>query len=74
MLTITECGFVFLSYPVFPLYLELITALWMIRLDSTSRKFLKNKYAPPLRIMEIKTKINKWDLTSLKDFAQKRKL
>ena len=36
--------------------------------------FLKNKYAPPLRIMEIKTKINKWDLTSLKDFAQKRKL
>ena len=29
---------------------------------------------PPPRIMEIKTKANKWDLIKLKCFAQQRKL
>ena len=31
-------------------------------------------YDPPPRIMEIKTKVNKWDLIKLNSFAQKRKL
>ena len=31
-------------------------------------------YDPPPRIMEIKAKINKWDLINLKAFAQQRKL
>ena len=31
-------------------------------------------YDPPPRVMEIKTKVNKWDLIKLKSFAQKRKL
>ena len=31
-------------------------------------------YDPPPRIMELKTKINKWDLIKLKSFAQLRKL
>ena len=31
-------------------------------------------YDPPPRIMEIKTKVNKWDLIKLKSFAQQRKL
>ena len=31
-------------------------------------------YDPPPRILEIKTKINKWDLINLKAFAQQRKL
>ena len=31
-------------------------------------------YDPPPRVMEIKTKINKWDLINLKAFAQQRKL
>ena len=31
-------------------------------------------YDPPLRVMEIKTKGNKWDLIKLKNFAQQRKL
>ena len=31
-------------------------------------------YYPPSRVMEIKTKINKWDLIKLKAFAQQRKL
>ena len=31
-------------------------------------------YDPPLRLMEIKTKINKQDLIKLKSFAQQRKL
>ena len=31
-------------------------------------------YDPPPRILEIKEKINKWDLIKLKAFAQKRKL
>ena len=31
-------------------------------------------YDPPPRIMEIKTKVNKWDLIKLKRFAQQRKL
>ena len=33
----------------------------------------KSFYDPPPRVMEIKTKINKWDL-NLKAFAQQRKL
>ena len=31
-------------------------------------------YDPPPRILEIKAKINKWDLIKLKSFAQQRKL
>ena len=31
-------------------------------------------YDPPPRIVEIKAKINKWDLIKLKTFAQGRKL
>ena len=31
-------------------------------------------YGPPPRVMEIKTKVNKWDLIKLKIFAQQRKL
>ena len=31
-------------------------------------------YDPPPRVMEIKAKINKWDLINLKAFAQQRKL
>ena len=32
-------------------------------------------YAPPPRVIEIKTKVNKWDLIKLKiAFAQQRKL
>ena len=31
-------------------------------------------YDPPPRILEIKAKINKWDLIKLKTFAQLRKL
>ena len=31
-------------------------------------------YDPPPRVMEIKTKVNKWDLIKLKSFAQQRKL
>ena len=31
-------------------------------------------YDPPPRLMEIKGKINKWDLIKLKAFAQRRKL
>ena len=31
-------------------------------------------YDPPPSIMEIKRKINKWDLINLKAFAQQRKL
>ena len=31
-------------------------------------------YGPPPRILEIKAKINKWDLIKLKSFAQQRKL
>ena len=35
----------------------------------------KNSYDPPPRVMEIKTKINKWDLIKLKSFLHsKRKL
>ena len=29
---------------------------------------------PPPTVMEIKTKVNKWDLVNLKAFAQQRKL
>ena len=31
-------------------------------------------YNPPRRVMEIKTKANKWDLIKLKSFSQQRKL
>ena len=31
-------------------------------------------YDPPPRVMEIKTKINTWDLIKLKGFAQQRKI
>ena len=31
-------------------------------------------YDPPLRVMEIKTKENKWNLIKLKSFAQQSKL
>ena len=31
-------------------------------------------YDPPPKVMEIKTKINKWDLIKLKSFAQQRKV
>ena len=31
-------------------------------------------YDTPPKVMEIETKINKWDLIKLKSFAQKRKL
>ena len=34
----------------------------------------KSLYDPLPRVMEIKTKINKWDLIKLKSFAQLRKL
>ena len=34
----------------------------------------KTVYDPPLRVTEIKTKVNKWDLIKLKGFAQQRKL
>ena len=30
-------------------------------------------YDPPPRVMEMKTKVNKWDLLTLKAFAQQRK-
>ena len=31
-------------------------------------------YDPPPRVMEIKTKVSKWDIIKLKAFAQQRKL
>ena len=34
----------------------------------------KNLYDPPPRVLEIKTKVNKWDPIKLKSFAQQRKL
>ena len=34
----------------------------------------KTFFDPPPRVMEIKTKINKWDIMKLKSFAQQRKL
>ena len=39
--------------------------------DTNQRKIL---YDPPPRVMEIKTKVNKWDLINLQAFAQQRKL
>ena len=41
-------------------------------LDDTNQS--KILYDPPPRVMEIKTKINKWDLIKLKAFTQQRKL
>ena len=35
---------------------------------------IKILYDPPSRVMEIKTKVNKWDLIKLKAFSQQRKL
>ena len=35
---------------------------------------IKILYDPPPGVMEIKTKVNKWDLIKLKAFAQPRKL
>ena len=40
-------------------------------LYDTNHKIL---YDSPLRVMEIKTKVNKWDLIQLKTFSQQRKL
>ena len=40
-------------------------------LDVNQSKIL---YDPPPRVMEIKTKVNKWDLVKLQTFAQQRKL
>ena len=31
-------------------------------------------YDPPPRVMEIKTKVNKWDLIKFKSFTQQKKL
>ena len=39
--------------------------------DINHRKIL---YDPPPRVMEIKTKINKWDLIKLKSFCTMKKL
>ena len=39
--------------------------------DINQRKIL---YDPPPRVLEIKTKVNKWDLINLEVFAQQRKL
>ena len=39
--------------------------------DINQSKILCN---PPPRVMEIKTKVNKWDLIKLNRFAQQRKL
>ena len=41
-------------------------------LDDTNQS--KILYDPPPRVMEIKTKVNKWDLIKLNNFAQQRKL
>ena len=40
-------------------------------LDINQSKIL---YDPPPRVMEIKTRVNKWDLLNLEAFAQQRKL
>ena len=40
-------------------------------LDINQSKIL---YDPPPRVIEIKTKVNKWDLLNLEAFAQQRKL
>ena len=42
------------------------------RLDDINQS--KILYDPPPGVMEIKTKVNKWDLIKLKAFAQPRKL
>ena len=41
------------------------------RLSLSQSKILSD---PPLRVMKIKTKVNKWDLIKLKSFEQQRKL
>ena len=45
-------------------------SLWRILFDINHSKVF---FDPPSRVMEIKTKINKWDLTELKSFVQQRK-
>jgi len=40
-------------------------------IDRTNQS--KILYDPPARVMEIKTKVNKWDLIKLKSFPQQRK-
>ena len=40
-------------------------------IDRTNQS--KILYDPPPRVMEIKTKVNKWDLIKLKSFPQQRK-
>ena len=42
----------------------------------TLNDIIQNKilYDPPPRVMEIKTKVNKWDMIKLKSFSQQRKL
>ena len=40
-------------------------------IDRTNQS--KIRYDPPPRVMEIKTKVNKWDLIKLKSFPQQRK-
>ena len=41
-------------------------------LDDINRS--KMLYDPPPRVVEINTKVNKWDLINLKAFAQQRRL
>ena len=41
-------------------------------LDDTNQS--KILYDPPPTLIEIKTKVNKWDLIKLNNFAQQRKL
>ena len=43
------------------------------RKNTLYHKSQQDFFDPPPRVMEIKTKINKWDLMKLKAFAQQRK-
>ena len=45
-------------------------SMWRTLFDINHRKIF---FGPPSRVMEIKTKINKWDVIELKSFAQQRK-
>ena len=42
--------------------------------ENTQLNQRKILYDPPPRVMEIKTKVNKWELIKLKSFAHQRKL